>query len=296
MGQRSSAPRRTENTVSPQNNNATPPPGQQQQQQAAPTAPQKPSEQQQRSLASPCVVLITGCSSGLGAALAVLLAKDADKRFKVYATMRNLDKKGALVEAGKEALDDTLFIRQLDVCSDESVAAAVEEVQQSEGRIDVLGEYISAPHVRESRTAIKRHQKIEIPLCGPGVAVCLLTNSWHGKVIFFTNRLIAVPACVVALSISLGPVGFPRLSRSIATSILPWLLGRQSYTKFIFRNGPRGSRLGGSRALASRAIPSASAPDFGSVSPGPWTVVFIRILSPTFTKAIRWCDKLRNCH
>ena len=36
------------------------------------------------------IVLISGCSSGIGLATAVHLAKDADKRFKVYATMRNL--------------------------------------------------------------------------------------------------------------------------------------------------------------------------------------------------------------
>ena len=34
------------------------------------------------------IVLISGCSSGIGLATAVHLAKDAEKRFKVYATMR----------------------------------------------------------------------------------------------------------------------------------------------------------------------------------------------------------------
>ena len=50
------------------------------------------------------IVLISGCSSGIGLATAVLLAKDAEKRFKVYATMRNLAKKGQLEEEGKEQL------------------------------------------------------------------------------------------------------------------------------------------------------------------------------------------------
>ena len=52
----------------------------------------------------PRIVLISGCSSGIGLATAVLLAKDAGKRFKVYATMRNLAKKGQLEEEGKEYL------------------------------------------------------------------------------------------------------------------------------------------------------------------------------------------------
>jgi len=84
------------------------------------------------------IVLISGCSSGIGLATAVFLAKDADKRFKVYATMRNLAKKGQLEEEGKDCLGDTLIIKQMDVCSDESVEKAVKEVLDAEGKIDVL--------------------------------------------------------------------------------------------------------------------------------------------------------------
>ena len=84
------------------------------------------------------IVLISGCSSGIGLATAVFLAKDAEKRFKVYATMRNLAKKGQLEEEGQEYLGDTLVIKQMDVCSDESVEKAVKEVLDIEGRIDVL--------------------------------------------------------------------------------------------------------------------------------------------------------------
>ncbi|KAJ7394606.1 hypothetical protein OS493_000424 [Desmophyllum pertusum] len=87
---------------------------------------------------APKIVLISGCSSGMGLATAVFLAKDAEKRFKVYATMRNLAKKGQLEEEGKEYLADTLIIKQMDVCSDESVEKAVKEVLDTEGRIDVL--------------------------------------------------------------------------------------------------------------------------------------------------------------
>jgi len=47
------------------------------------------------------IVLISGCSSGIGLAAAVFLAKDADKRFKVYATMRNLAKKRQLEGPGR---------------------------------------------------------------------------------------------------------------------------------------------------------------------------------------------------
>ncbi|KAL9950345.1 hypothetical protein ACROYT_G042832 [Oculina patagonica] len=74
----------------------------------------------------------------MGLATAVFLAKDDEKRFKVYATMRNLAKKGQLEEEGKKYLGDTLIIKQMDVCSDESVEKAVKEVLDTEGRIDVL--------------------------------------------------------------------------------------------------------------------------------------------------------------
>ena len=87
---------------------------------------------------APQIVLISGCSSGIGLATSVLLAKDAEKRFKVYATMRNLAKKEELEEEGKDQLGDTLIIKQMDVLSDESVKKSVQEILDTEGKIDVL--------------------------------------------------------------------------------------------------------------------------------------------------------------
>lgn len=84
------------------------------------------------------VVLITGCSSGIGLATSVLLAKDPEKRFRVYATMRNLDKRSDLEEAGRDHLNDTLFVRELDVTSDESVASVLQSIYTERERIDVL--------------------------------------------------------------------------------------------------------------------------------------------------------------
>ena len=85
------------------------------------------------------VVLITGCSTGIGLATAVVLANDAEKRFKVYATMRNLDKKDLLEKEGAEYLGKTLFIEKLDVSSEEEIGQVVDNLMSKEGRIDVLG-------------------------------------------------------------------------------------------------------------------------------------------------------------
>ena len=90
-------------------------------------------------MASPKIVLITGCSTGIGLHTALLLAKDPEKRFKVYATMRNLEKRTALEDEGKGTLGETLIIKRMDVSSDESAKSVVEEIIAKEGKIDVLG-------------------------------------------------------------------------------------------------------------------------------------------------------------
>ena len=89
--------------------------------------------------AYPLVVLITGCSTGIGLSTAAILAQD-DKRFKVYATMRNLEKKSALETSAGKCLGESLFIKALDVLSEEAVNSLVKEIESVEGRIDVLGE------------------------------------------------------------------------------------------------------------------------------------------------------------
>jgi NAD(P)-dependent dehydrogenase (short-subunit alcohol dehydrogenase family) len=75
------------------------------------------------------VVLITGCSTGIGRELARVCAEAGDR---VYATMRDPAKAGDLGElAGVTVL-------ALDVTDDESVAKAVDEMLRRAGRIDVV--------------------------------------------------------------------------------------------------------------------------------------------------------------
>jgi len=81
-------------------------------------------------------VLITGCSSGVGLSLSILLGLN---NFKVYATLRNLNGAQELEKAIKENnLSEKVLIRALDVCKAETIELVVKEIIQNEGRIDVL--------------------------------------------------------------------------------------------------------------------------------------------------------------
>ncbi|KAI2666045.1 Retinol dehydrogenase 8 [Labeo rohita] len=82
------------------------------------------------------VVLITGCSSGIGLRIAVLLARDEQKRYHVIATMRDLKKKDRLVEAAGDTYGKTLTLLSLDVCSDDSVRQCIDNVKDR--HIDIL--------------------------------------------------------------------------------------------------------------------------------------------------------------
>ena len=93
------------------------------------------------------VVIITGCSTGIGLDTAVFLAKNENKKHKVYACMRNLAKKDKLLEKAGDCVDKTLFILEMDVKSESSVNAAIKHVLDTDGKVDVLSEY-NIVHVR----------------------------------------------------------------------------------------------------------------------------------------------------
>ncbi len=80
------------------------------------------------------IVLITGCSSGMGLVTSIYLA---EKNYKVYASMRDLNKKEQLMTASKKAGVDIKLL-QLDVTDEESVKSAVGSILEKEGRIDIL--------------------------------------------------------------------------------------------------------------------------------------------------------------
>ncbi len=73
-------------------------------------------------------VLITGCSSGIGAAIALRMT---DAGWTVYATARRPETLESLVQAGARRLS-------LDVTSEASMRAAVATVEREQGHIDAL--------------------------------------------------------------------------------------------------------------------------------------------------------------
>ncbi len=82
----------------------------------------------------PLNVLITGCSTGIGYAIAETLARNG---YNVYATMRNPQKAPALAELSKnENLPITVIA--LDVDDEKSVQSAMQEVIKAAGQIDIL--------------------------------------------------------------------------------------------------------------------------------------------------------------
>ncbi|KAJ6660619.1 hypothetical protein lerEdw1_017616 [Lerista edwardsae] len=85
---------------------------------------------------APRTVLITGCSSGIGLALAVKLAQDKQRRFKVIATIRNIAKKEKLEAAAGTALNRTLEIKQLDVRDEKSICSCINSIPNRQ--IDIL--------------------------------------------------------------------------------------------------------------------------------------------------------------
>lgn len=58
----------------------------------------------------------------------------------VYATMRNLAKGEALVEAAGRTLGRTLVIKQLDVCDENSIKACVNSLPMR--RVDILSKIL----------------------------------------------------------------------------------------------------------------------------------------------------------
>jgi len=74
------------------------------------------------------IVLVTGASSGIGQATAVLLNK---KGYLVYAAARRIEKMKHLEDQGIRTI-------KMDVTCDDEMVAGVDKIMQEQGRIDIL--------------------------------------------------------------------------------------------------------------------------------------------------------------
>ena len=95
------------------------------------------------------VVFVTGASTGLGVGVALGAAK---KGHIVYATMRDLSKRGALDEACKTA-NVKIQVLALDVQRMDTIAGAVAAVIKAEGHIDCVVNNAGMGFVRSTEQA-----------------------------------------------------------------------------------------------------------------------------------------------
>ncbi|KAM9843371.1 17-beta-hydroxysteroid dehydrogenase type 1 [Aulostomus maculatus] len=112
------------------------------------------------------VVLITGCSSGIGLSLAVRLASDPHKTYKVYATMRNLAKKERLLECVKGLHKDTLDVLQMDVTNSQSIQDARDKVVEKQVDILVCNAGVGLMGPLEVQSLDSMKQILEVNLLG----------------------------------------------------------------------------------------------------------------------------------
>jgi NAD(P)-dependent dehydrogenase (short-subunit alcohol dehydrogenase family) len=115
------------------------------------------------------VVLITGCSTGFGRATAELLGR---RGYTVFATMRDSSRRNAghrealELLAAKEKLP--IQVVEMDVSNDGSVSAAIEQILQRAGRIDVVinNAGVAALGITEAYTIEKMQKLFEVNFFG----------------------------------------------------------------------------------------------------------------------------------
>lgn len=112
------------------------------------------------------VIVITGCSSGIGLETAVECSKAGHK---VFATMKNLEKRGNLDKRIEEEKIENIEIIKLDVSDQSSRKTAIADIGRQVDNIDVL--FNNAGYMvmgsLEDCTYDEIHEQIETDLVGP---------------------------------------------------------------------------------------------------------------------------------
>lgn len=115
------------------------------------------------------VILITGTSTGLGLKASILFAQQGHK---VYATMRNLNKKDLLLREAAEANVDIELLR-LDVQDSQSIKEAVATIIEKEGQLDVLINNAGAGFARNTEQATEEELQWVTDVNYHGVVRCV---------------------------------------------------------------------------------------------------------------------------
>lgn len=143
------------------------------------------------------IALVTGSSTGIGFETSLALARNG---FHTYATMRNLDKSGKIMEiASNENLP--LDVLHLDVTDDKSIKEAIGQVYDKNKRIDVLinnaGYALAGPLEETSTEEIKT--QFETNFFGAiktmQSVIPIMRNQKNGKIVNITSMggRIAIP-------------------------------------------------------------------------------------------------------
>ncbi|MGJ8533729.1 MAG: SDR family oxidoreductase [Alphaproteobacteria bacterium] len=168
------------------------------------------------------ITLITGTSTGLGISIAV---QAAEAGHKVYATMRNVSKRGALDKAAAKA-GVMLEVLPLDVQKTETINAAVETIIKKEGGIDVLINNAGAGYVRSTEQASEEDIEWVMDVNFLGVARCTKAvmpymrkqRSGHVLTVSSVGGLVGQPFNEIYCAAKFAVEGF---TESLATYVTP---------------------------------------------------------------------------
>jgi NAD(P)-dependent dehydrogenase (short-subunit alcohol dehydrogenase family) len=167
------------------------------------------------------VVLITGCSTGIGLRTAVAFARAGDT---VVATMRNTAKADGLHKAAADAGVE-VEVLALDVTSDASARSAVTDVLGRHGRIDVLvnnaGVGLSGPV--EDFPEDQARAAMETNFWGPvRLALPAMRAQGSGVIVNISSITGRLPAFPCYAFYAAGKHAIGALSESLAAEVAPF--------------------------------------------------------------------------
>lgn len=170
------------------------------------------------------VVLITGCSSGIGLETALAFARNGDT---TVATMRNVAKSDNLL---KRAADDgvTIHVEQLDVNDPESIDAGVAGVVETHGTIDVLvnnaGVGNSGPIETMSIENAMRLMDTNFwgPMRGIRAALPTMRAQRSGVIINVSSLASRIPATMYSGMYAASKQALNALSEALASEVEPF--------------------------------------------------------------------------